>query len=366
MRPEHRTTEDDGSSFWSGQEAERGPAGAWPLLDADVEDDSARRRRNRWIVVLVGALLGLSAVISVTGLPDDRDGAGTADGVLAPSGAGATDEVTVADADPDERVAGGGEAGSTVRGGTEAPAATAGTAAGEGPPLVGGFAEAFVAVYLGRAGQDTEPVLAPFYAGPVDLSGVTPAGLFVQQATALEVSEVGEDYWAVTVAAEVLSAVDERYEPAGLRYYTVGVVMREGRLAAVAPPSQVPAPADTAVAPELAVTLDATDADDPPAAIDGQLGAAAERFLAALLAGDGRLTVSTGVSPIHPAPYTDVSVRRIGVAEQSSGTVLLRAEVATIDAAGLVGVLDYTLELSETEGQWQVIRIHAAPPLAGA
>jgi hypothetical protein len=239
----------------------------------------------------------------------------------------------------------------------DTPAATA-----EPPrPTTGpeGFAELFVAAWLGQAGRGAEDAVAPFYGGEASLRDVTPGSLYVLRTATLAADEIVSGYWAVTVAADVLAAVDGLYTPAGLRYYTVGVAERDGALVATAPPSQIPAPS-RAKAPRLAVPALSTPAQHARTE-------AASRFLAALLAGQGELDryAAPGVSlpTIHPPPFTLVELQRTGTREVAPGRVLLQVEVAGVDAGGRTHVLGYALELAERAGRWEVAALHPAPPL---
>lgn len=230
-------------------------------------------------------------------------------------------------------------------------------------PTVGveGFAEVFVATFLGEAGRGTEEVLRPFYPVPVELREVTPGGVYVVRTATVAAEEQGSGYWAVTVAADVLTAVDGEYRPGGWRYYTVGVAERDGRWVATGLPAQVPAPATGEDHPRLAVANLAAPRDEPQVAT-------VERFLAALLAGEGDLDryVAPGAQlrPIHPAPYTETRLARLGLAEQPDGGVLARVEVVAADPAGVAHRLHYSLALVERDGRWEVAAVHPAPPLS--
>lgn len=238
----------------------------------------------------------------------------------------------------------------------EAPAAVAAPAPTTGPE---GLAELFVAAWLGQAGRGAEEAVAPFYAGDASLRDVTPGGLYVLRTATLAAEQVAPGYWAVTVAADVLAAVDGVYTPAGVRYYTVGVAERDGALVAAGPPSQVPTPA-RGEPPRLAVSALSTPDGDARSE-------AAHRFLAALLAGEGELGRYTApgveLSPVDPPPFVGVALQRTGARELAPGRVLLHVEVAGVDAGGLTHVLGYALELAERAGRWEVAALHRAPPL---
>lgn len=228
------------------------------------------------------------------------------------------------------------------------------------PTRARAFAEAFVWAYLGRAGDGDEAVLEPFLADAPDLTAVTPGGQLVLETAVLDSEEIEPGYWSVTIAADVLTAAGGAYQPAGVRYYTVGVVETGGALAATGPPSLVAAPQGTEP-PPLAVT--ALGLPEPGAELDAALG-----FLRAYLAGDGDLDRYTSpdlqLEPVSPPPYTGLDVQRAGMERDGAGAVLLRLEVAAEDGAGLTNVLGYSLEVAERSGRWEVSEIHGAAPLA--
>ncbi len=172
-------------------------------------------------------------------------------------------------------------------------------------------AEVFLWAYLGQAGQGLEAVLEPFLSEPVDLGTVTPHGLYVLRTAVLTSEAVSPGYWHVTVAADVLTAVDGGYQPAGIRYYTIGVTETSGRLAVTGPPSLVAAPPSTTEPPRLAVP--AVGRPDGGDELDAGL-----RFLEAYLTASGELDRYTApsleIEPVSPRPYTAVAVQRAGLA----------------------------------------------------
>lgn len=243
------------------------------------------------------------------------------------------------------------DAGVEATGTAEPPVASAGAE---------GFAELFVATYLGRAGRGEEDVLAGLYAGDANLRDVTPGGVYVLRTATVAAEEQVPGYWAVTVAADVLSAVDGVYAPRGVRYYAVGIAS-DGvdRYVATTLPGLVPAP-PALEPPRLAVTALSAPRDEPHVE-------AAHRFLAALLAGQGELdrysAPGTAFAPVTPAPFVGVSLQRVGVTERTGGPLWLRVEAAAVDDAGLTHVLHYSLEVAERAGRWEVTALHAAAPL---
>ena len=248
----------------------------------------------------------------------------------------------------------------------QAPAGASAPRTDERPPSTGaqGFAELYVATYLSEAGAgDASGAAKAFYPVQVDLREMQARALYVAQTVTLEASELDEGYWSVTVGARVLAAAGAGgYQPLETRAYQVGVARSASGYVATSLPAQVPMPASAAV-PKLAGQGLNSPAQDEPTA-------AATRFFAAFLAGDGEL--ARYVSPdsamwaITPAPYATIALRRVGIEDHdgADGARLVRAEVAATDAAGRTQILGYSLELARREGRWEVRRLLSAPPLA--
>lgn len=96
------------------------------------------------------------------------------------------------------------------------------------PPLgVTGFAEMFVAVYLGQAGENVEQVLEPFLTEPVQLLGLDPGRMYVQNVATVGV-EPARNGWAVTVAAQTLRRLDGGYGDPLIQHYRVEVLENDG------------------------------------------------------------------------------------------------------------------------------------------
>lgn len=223
-----------------------------------------------------------------------------------------------------------------------------------------GFAELYVAAYLGRAGHGTEDAIAAFYPATVALADVTPGAVWVARTAAVTAEEESPGYWAVTVAADVLTAGEDGWNPATLRYYTVGVAEVGGALTATGLPSQVAAPPAADDAPEPAVAAVASAGDEP-------VVEAADGFLAAYLTGDGELdrylAPDVDLRPVDPPPFAEVEITKVGTEPFAAGQTLLRAEVTVTDEAGLVQVLEYSMDVVERDGRVEVAALHPAPPL---
>ncbi len=237
-------------------------------------------------------------------------------------------------------------------------------------PTVGaqGFAELYVAAYLG-AGKGTEESLRAFYPEPVDLTDVAPGGVYAGRTTSVEAKEVAPRYWAVTVGAEVLYPKGGGLQSGGVRFYQVGVARVSDAYVATALPAQVPAPL-TGRAKLALASPDRPEANDPVAA-------AVSHFAAAFLAGDGELARYTApgstLRPVRPAPFASVGVtglssrdvdRKVGETVVKAKEVL--AELQGTEAGGRVQVLEYSLELAQRAGRWEVTKLLPGPSLAVA
>jgi Conjugative transposon protein TcpC len=229
--------------------------------------------------------------------------------------------------------------------------------------LVGGFAQMAVRRYLGEAGEDTEEVLESILDGDIpDLRGVTPAGFYVVDAVTIDVDEIGDGYWSATVAADLMAAVEERYQPVGVRYYNVGVITDgEGGPVLADLPSQVPAPTNV-TSPGLETGLLET-----PDSESAQIAAVRE-FLGALLLGQGSIqrytAPGTTIASITPAPFASLEIDGASVVDPEAERTLVRVAVLAVDEHDLAQRLHYTVDLRLRDGRWEVVELFAAPPLA--
>lgn len=256
----------------------------------------------------------------------------------------------------------GGLVGMFARGSSAAPK----VAAPKQPSSLGaeGFAELYVASYLGDVGADTDDrVLRAFFPGDADLRGVQARALYVTQTVSLAAIQVSEGYWSVTVGARVLAAAEGAYQPLGLRAFQVGVVeLPVGGYVATTLPAEVPLP-PTIKLPRLA-------GEAPGTPERNEETVALSRFFSAFLAGQGELsryvTPDSQIAAVSPSPYASTQVRRAGIDELASDPDdgrLARVEVAATDGGGRTQVLGYALELVRRDGLWQVRRLLPAPPL---
>lgn len=227
---------------------------------------------------------------------------------------------------------------------------------------VEGFAQLYVSAYL-EAGQGTEDALKSFFPGTVDLGQVQSGQLYVAQTVSLGARAIGPGYWSVTVAADLLGARDGSYQPLGLRFYSVGVVRAGDAYVATSVPSEVPAPT-IAGPPALRVGT-------PTFPKDGPVTQAIDRFFQAFLAGQGEVDRYTapgnGIRAVRPAPFSSVSLELVGLfpTDASQTAYLAQVELRGTDPDGRQQILDYSLELDQRAGLWEVSRLLPAPPLSG-
>ena len=224
---------------------------------------------------------------------------------------------------------------------------------------VEGFAELFIAAYLG-AGEDSTGALDPFLDDAV-LDGVEAGSWRAVRTTSLGGEEVSPGYYAVTVAAEAVATDPEAdVEQVGVRYFSVGVVETTTGWIATGLPALIPPP-PRATAPELLIGR--FDGLDGAPGLEEML----PRFLAALLTGDGELTRYTSPSSpivaVQPPPFTSVEVLRTGLVETPDG-IEVAALVRGIDADGRAQILEYALVVEQRDGRWEVSRLLPAPTLA--
>lgn len=226
----------------------------------------------------------------------------------------------------------------------------------QAPADVLGSAEWAVRVAL--AAPDSE-LAALALADPADRPRATASRVEVAAAVAVRAESAGDQYWAVTVATDVRSAVTG----AAQRWYLeVGVVETGSGPVAITDPALVPAP----LLPVNAVQLDGP-APARPDRSDAVV-TTVESFLVALVTGDP--TVNRWTAPgvemwpaAAPGALAEVDLTAIAVERNGSSEATARAEVAVVTTDDLVVVFAYTVRLSERDGRWEVLDVGATPPL---
>lgn len=224
---------------------------------------------------------------------------------------------------------------------------------------VGGFAQLYVSTFV-ETGSGTESELRRFYSGTVDFSAVQPRAMYVSRSAVVRVEASAAHYWLVTVAAEVLADRSGSYQPAGTRYFEVGVYQSSTGLTATGLPAAVAAPPTGKLPPLASTSMTPPDSTDPVAT-------AAAQFFEALLTGSSDVSrfvaPEATVRPVTPAPFAKVTL----TAGAETGTGQNRTVVATVQgttAAGSVEVLQYQLRMHERAGRWEVTAMSGAPDLA--
>ena len=222
------------------------------------------------------------------------------------------------------------------------------------PPGVDGFAELFIATYLTGGGADGRSV-ETFMAPEPAMAAMSPLDRYVTRAATLEIRTLGDDYWDVTVATDVLERTESGYVSAGIEHYQVGVMRVNGRLIVTEIPARVAGPPAPTTPPI------------PPLAdgVDAELAEFTAEFLDAMLVGSHRLSrytvAGSDIRAVEPFPYQTVAL-----SELARGVVDGRTYVSTVVNAatpnGIVHVVAYTLELSSNGGEWEVADILPGPP----
>ena len=239
-----------------------------------------------------------------------------------------------------------------------------------------GFAELYVAAWL-DAGEGEEDGVRALYPDAPALRDVDAGSMYAARTATVAAEDLGEGYWSITVAAEVLVAVVEEaassqdepgaagYRRHGTHYYRVGVLAIDDGHVATSLPGEVPAPA-LAEAPRLAgLGLERPKPDDP-------IATAVRQFLAAYLTGQGEIeryiTPGAPIQAVQPAPFAGAEVTRLALAAPTDpgAPTVVRVETAATTAAGAVQILHYALELSERQGRWEVLQVLPAAPLRAA
>lgn len=220
---------------------------------------------------------------------------------------------------------------------------------------VAGFGERYVAAWL-SAGPDTVDELAAFLGYTPDLSFMTEAAAddLVGAVRAVEVEEIVDGYWAVTVAA---GGADE---PGGERFWRVGVAAEGDGLVATGLPSPVAGPADAERA-SLDVMMSAPPTGDDP------LVETVAGFVAAHSCGDGPLdrwlAPGAAVAAVQPPVCDDAELDRWGVSEVDDGRQVVVAE-AVLDRHERPRRVTYAVVLAERDGRWEVAALLPGAPTA--
>ncbi|MDJ0496926.1 MAG: conjugal transfer protein [Acidimicrobiia bacterium] len=216
------------------------------------------------------------------------------------------------------------------------------------PADVAGFAELFVATHLsGIASEDDLAVLYPAGRAPVSASG-----LWANRAATIGGSLVAENVWRLEVAADVLEMVDGVYQPAGIQYYSVMVGLTATQPVALSAPSRTPAPTQPHPLPGASRYA----ASVPPGQAEEVAG-----FLRAYLTGNGEvatyLAPAATIALFSAPPYLSVEITSLDADPMGR----IRAQLTTTSAHGASQTLEYTLEMTNESGAWEVATLDPAP-----
>jgi hypothetical protein len=231
------------------------------------------------------------------------------------------------------------------------PAPTA-PALAAAPAGLTGFAEMYVAAHLTGADAST---MRSFTAEPAT-ARVNAYDRYVTGAAAVAVAPIGDDYWTVTVAADVLPRIDGGYGPGTLEYFAVAVaVVGSGYLATGTP---LPVAAPVATVPYAVYGELRTEGDDSMVAF-------MKEFLDAYLGGSGRIprlvTPDSAISAVLPAPAATVDVTSVKVGD-IGGITWATASAAMTDANGSVLPVTITVRLAATTAGVRVAEMLPGPP----
>ena len=248
----------------------------------------------------------------------------------------------------------------------------------------GGFAVLYVAAYV-EAGRGTEASLARFFPNMRNISlEAKPGAQHADQLAAVQVKDVSDGYWSVTVAANITaspSARDdesdkeqakekEEDETGVLRYFQVPLRSTDGDgFAATTLPAEVGAPeAGDGIELDYGTPVPGDDKDETVTTI--------ARFFSAYLAGAGELdrylAPRTALDPVSPAPYTQVEVaqlaelngdyrRNLPASDGARRQLLVDLWAAAPDRQ--LRPLTYALTLTARDGRWEIAALNAAPVL---
>jgi hypothetical protein len=223
---------------------------------------------------------------------------------------------------------------------------------------VAGFAELFVAEYLG-VGDGDEESLTPFLgaSSSVSLSGAVAGAWFASSATTTGIVETGDDRWRVTVATGLLrrDAVSGSYVSLGIRFFEVEVVATGSGLSATSFPWIAAAP------PVGEQVIDGWGPAEVPELGDA-LADTVERFLAALLTGNGELgRYAAPGSELRavPATFDVIELDRMARRDGNDGR-WVRAWVQAGSGESLMW-LTYDLRVEERDGRWEIAAMGPEP-----
>jgi len=275
---------------------------------------------------------------------------------------------------------------------------TAAAPAASGSQGAAGFAQLFVAAYIG-AGDGDQSKLAAYYPGATNLRlEGTPMRRSGEQLAVVRLRQTDRDVWSVTVGARITDTASGETATAAA---AAGRRDAKAEAAAAAAASvhyfQVPvatAPAGGGATGFVALAMPAEVAApvrvEAPGLVYGPMRPAlpgdprtqaVTAFLDAYLAGSGELdrylAPGTQLTAIAPAPYTGLAVDQLAVEGERGGEPVASVPgdgsrsrlLVVLRATGHDGVrvpLTYALTLSARAGRWEIAALDGAPAEAPA
>lgn len=233
---------------------------------------------------------------------------------------------------------------------------------------VGGWAELYVATWLGTGERNGSALDGYFPAPNLTLQGASAGRYYAARTTTVSVAAEEDSSITVTVAADVLrNEAEVGYTPIGIRYYQISILRTDEGLVALGLPAQVAAP------PTLELPETVTGKLTQPS-IEGyeNFEAAMNGFVSAYLAADGPLdrflSPETLIPAPRPAPFVSASVTSMAVVfdpeePDNQDRRMVTAEVNAIDNDGASQHLSYAALLIKRDGRWEVSRLLPGPGL---
>ena len=263
-----------------------------------------------------------------------------------------------------------------VNTGQDGPVVVAGDAEVEwdAATTAGERARELVSAWLSASRADNVRLSALY---PGTLARLPENGLEARDIAVAQVSSAGDGVWSVLVGADVKISQPTEQDPAATawvrQFFQVPVAVAETGAGLGVQLLALPAPMPGPVAASGAAT-----AYTERLTTTSQVAESAAGFFAALLTGQGDITrymtPGTSLSPITPAPYTEVVVRTINATRTDANIddpeqgdslgVFVELEVTRVD--GEKTSTAYALDMTARDGRWEVSAVSDAPALKAA